>query len=332
MTAATDDANLDGLVWHYTDGPGLVSILGHHVLWATSSQFLNDSQEVSLGFRMLADRVEHRAAAGDPLCRLIAEKLRHVEPRQGPSDGHFFILSASRTWDSLAMWRSYGRARECYAIGLDPAAPLLVLGDETGHPEVDGDDDGFLLRHRPWAPVHYSGIEQEALVDAVLDRLPDQVTRLRERRRDPASGGRPTIEDAAPQVADLLDDLEAALLLSKHEGFREEQETRYATVLYRGETTAGRAADVSSFVRFRSTSYGITPYLRLTGSPEGADTTGAAGGSPAGTTRPAPLPIRAVAISPSPNGPAATASVHDLLVANGYAAVPVRRSMIPYRS
>ncbi|MEO7269539.1 MAG: hypothetical protein ABIW49_10090 [Knoellia sp.] len=37
------------VVWHYTNGPGLISILSHHVLRATSAPFLNDRQEVASG-------------------------------------------------------------------------------------------------------------------------------------------------------------------------------------------------------------------------------------------------------------------------------------------
>jgi hypothetical protein len=39
----------DGLVWHYTDGTGLLSIVGNGVLWATASGFLNDTDEVMFG-------------------------------------------------------------------------------------------------------------------------------------------------------------------------------------------------------------------------------------------------------------------------------------------
>ena len=34
------EAPPDGLVWHYTDAPGLLAILASNTLWATSAQFL----------------------------------------------------------------------------------------------------------------------------------------------------------------------------------------------------------------------------------------------------------------------------------------------------
>ena len=74
---------------------------------------------------------------------------------------------------------------------------------------------------------------------------------------------------------------------------------------------------------YRPTAYGIAPFVRLTGGdPDGG----------VGQVRPdpSPLPVRAVAISPSPNGPESTASLRRLLVRHGYD-VPVLRSGIPFR-
>ena len=140
------------VVWHYTDGPGLISILSGHSLWATSAAFLNDEQEVELGLRRLTDRIADLVrAAGGP-----ADITDAVDPRatSGPSAATFYILSASDSWDSLPLWRLYGGARESYAIGLDATQPLPVLGDTDGHPEVDGaPDDGFVVRQHRWAPV-----------------------------------------------------------------------------------------------------------------------------------------------------------------------------------
>ncbi|MBG0741349.1 hypothetical protein IV500_18445 [Paeniglutamicibacter antarcticus] len=38
-----------GLVWHYSDGAGLKSILGNRVLWASSAAYMNDFQELISG-------------------------------------------------------------------------------------------------------------------------------------------------------------------------------------------------------------------------------------------------------------------------------------------
>ncbi len=223
------------LVGHYTEGPGLLSILANNVLWATASGYLNDTSEVELGNELLLERFAALADARHPSFSDLRDRLAESDVKQGPSPGWFFILSASTSPDSLAMWRSYGGRGESYAIGLDPAA-------------------------------------------------------------------------------------EQALLLIKHPGFREEQETRRTTVVF-GEGT--RAEALTGVARFRHTAYGMAPYLRLTGTSDAAQ-------GPV-TPVPGPLPIRAVAISPTPNGLAAEESLLALLHSQGMPHVPVRRSGIPFR-
>lgn len=311
------------VVWHYTDGPGLLSILRNHVLWATAAPFLNDAGEVALGLDLITRRLTERLADhadAESLRQAIQQSRHRLDDSSG---GTFFILSASQHWDSLAMWRDYGGARESYALGLDATEPLLVVGDPEGHPEVDGaQDDGFVLRQRPWAPVEYDDAGQQTMIDDLLDSIPGAISRAEAMLADQE---RPTPES----FTDLLDQLEMALILTKHAGFRDERETRLATILYTDRDTQRQgpssAQRTSTFVRYRSSAFGIAPYLWLTG----------AGDDPrpgvVGTTTPRPLPLRGLALSPSPNGPAAEGSVHSLLLASGYGDLPVRRSAIPFR-
>ncbi len=179
------------------------------------------------------------------------------------------------------MWRSYGGRGESYAIGLDPHADLVVLVDDVTVA------DQALFRQQDWMPVRYDRAGQDALIDA---------------------------------VADTLQAAEHALLLIKHPGFREEQETRRTTDVF-GE--GGRAQARTGLARFRHTAYGVAPYLRLTGTSDAAR-------GPV-TPVPGPLPIRAVAISPTPNGEAAEESLLALPDSHGMPHVPVRRSEIPFR-
>ncbi|GAA5145398.1 hypothetical protein GCM10023340_14650 [Nocardioides marinquilinus] len=299
---------MDDLVWHYTNGPGLISIVSSHTLWATSAQFLNDAGEVALAVELLEGELRARAAeGGEAFYRDAAELIEQGGRDHSISPALFFVLSAARGADLLAMWRSYGGQGESYAIGLDPAASLAVLADTAETGEV-------AVRHRPWAPVRYTADEQAALVDAVFDDLPEEVTRVVGLARAGA-----TREEVLADAAGLLDDIEQALLLIKHPGFTDERETRHSSVLYRSERDTPLPPGL---VRYRSTAYGLAPYLTLTGGD---------GRAPVRTDA-APLPIRAVAVSPSPNGPAAEASLRDLLAEHGYRDVPVTRSRIPFRA
>lgn len=318
------------VVWHYTNGPGLISILSHHVLWATSAPFLNDQQEVALGGELIVRRLLElgESEGADEFFSAMAQKVRDgVDHGQGPSPAAFFILSASQVWDSLVMWRNYGGAQESYAIGIDADAPLRVLGDPTIDPELFGDKPGtgINVRRTRWEPVRYDEGEQLALVDAVFDGLPEEFTRFRDRLGDfdkTSPDGIPP--EAYAELNEARDDLEQALLLIKHSGFVDERETRQAIVMWTADDPAARALE-ARLVRYRSTAYGMAPYLELTGAPAG---------TPANepvAREAAHLPIRAVAISPSPNDDDATDSLRGLLTSRGYRDVPVLRSSIPFR-
>ena len=318
------------VVWHYTNGPGLISILSHHVLWATSAPFLNDQQEVALGGELIIRRLLElgEAEGADEFFAAMAQKVRDgVDHGQGPSPAAFFILSASQAWDSLVMWRNYGGAQESYAIGVDADAPLRVLGDRAIEPTLFGATlgTGINVRRTPWEPVRYAEDEQLALVDAVFDGLPEELTRFRDRLGD---FDKTSLDDIPPEafaeLNEARDDLEQALLLIKHSGFVDERETRQAIVLWTADDPAARALE-ARLVRYRSTAYGMAPYLELTGTPDGAPVD-----EPVAREA-SPLPIRAVAISPSPNGDDATDSLRGLLTSRGYADVPVLRSAIPFR-
>ncbi|RYB93996.1 hypothetical protein EUA93_06295 [Nocardioides oleivorans] len=302
------DAPPDGLVWHYTNATGLIAILSSHTLWATSAQFLNDAGEVALAVELLQAELTRRAADGDDFFRDAAALIEQGGRDHEISPSLFFVLSAAGGWDLLAMWRNYGGTRggqESYAIGLHPDSPLAVLAASADTGEVG-------VRHRAWAPVRYSAEDQAALVDAVFDDLPDEVARA----IDLASTGA-TRAEVMTDAADLLDDMEQALLLIKHEGFTDERETRHSTVLYRGPHDG---ALPTGLVRYRATPYGLAPYLCLTGGD----------GAPVRTDA-SRLPIRAVAMSPSPHGTAAVGSLLDLMAEHGYGDVPVVRSRIPFR-
>lgn len=312
-----DDTTGGGLVWHYTNGPGLLAIVRTHVLWATASGYLNDRDEVSLGYRRLQEELDLRAEDGDEFAAGLLRRAREADAdHSGPSPSSFFILSAAEHWDLLAMWRSYGGAGESYAVGLDPAAPLGVLCDR-GAPALLGSGRTHLVRQRPWSPVRYRPEAQRALASAVFDGMEDELTALRARSD---REGEITREAVLDTMAETLDDIEQALALIKHEGFHDEREVRHSTVLLRPEHLAAWAG----VVRYRPTAYGMAPHLWLTGADEDADAAHPL------TETAAPLPIRCVAISPSPNGPAAERSLAAMLETHGYE-VEVRRSPIPFR-
>lgn len=307
VLAGIDTGNL---VWHYTDAAGLLSIVRHHVLWATASGFLNDLQEIELGKRRLRAALDGRAREKSAVAALLQEHLeRSVGASSGPSQGTFFILSAAEHWDLLAMWRCYGGGAESYAIGLDSTQALPVLADPGAvAPAVPNG----VLRTRSWTPVAYSAQAQRELATRTVDMLPEAIA-LAQRARDAAVDSEVVLDG----LGDALDELEQALVLVKHAGFGDEREVRHTVSLLHRDHEYGWGG----IVRYRASRYGVAPYLWLTGATSGCSEL---------TQVAAPLPIRAVAISPSPNGPVATESLRAMLRSEGYD-VPVLRSEVPFR-
>lgn len=128
------------------------------------------------------------------------------------------------------------------------------------------------------------------------------------------------------RLQEFLDELEQALLI-KHEGFADEWETRSSVVVWPARDNPAAPERLGRLVSHRATGYGVTPYLRLTGADPDNQRMDQATVSRAGR-----LPIRAVAVSPSPNGAAATSPLRQPLAANGYNDAAVLRSAIPFRA
>lgn len=207
-----------------------------------------------------------------------------------------------------------------------PRCPRAVAGAGRRSGRRPHRADG--VRRLPQAPgldrVRYTPAEQDALLDAAVADLPLRAEELKRAFRTADAEPSWTLLDEGATGAllrDVLDDLEQSILLIKHGGFAEEREVRKSVVLMVDPDRQEAAALESRLVRYRATRYGIAPYLRLTG---GA-------GEESIASAPSPLPVRGVAISPSPNGPAAEASIARLLRVNGYPDVPVVRSTIPFR-
>lgn len=177
--------------------------------------------------------------------------------------------------------------------------------------------DRLVIHARGWAPVVYEQRGQVDLVDAVFARFEDELDEVRRLR----ATGSATTRQYLVALRTTLEAAEEALLLIKHPGFREELETRHCTVVVADEDRRSAPASVA---RFRHSSYGMTPFLRLTGGDDGV--------SDAVTETPRLLPIRAVSMSPSPNGAASVQSLEALLFSHGLGDVPVCPSEIPFRT
>lgn len=325
--SARSPALSKGLVWHYTSPDGLSGILQNDVLWATSAAFMNDAHELTSGARALRKHFEKQRSSLDPA--IVDEVEKQINDLSIDASSAY-IVSASEDGDSLTLWRNYGKHSVSYAIGLDPSLPLLPLQttDEEEHPnppkgwgptyeEVsDGhwaaidEPDRPVAAHlgengKPWIPVVY---DREGRRKIVEENFQDIINSIKSRM---------------PNKLIVRFNWLGDLLLIKARGFQDEREVRINYTLI---------APDWKFLHFRNTTWGATPYIRLTAAPDGYDAQEVYWGSGKEYAKEAAtLPIVHIRIGPTPYRKAAKKALRQLLDLQGYSHVKISASKIPYR-
>lgn len=164
-------ADLPETVYHYTDIYGVQGIYESGELWATSSRYLNDSTEATLGLHSLKNRlleteieilqaqnaiyrdalddgqsVEDRPGASQELAKLRerSKKLKPVVDAIEDVSKYIdcFIVSLSEVPDQLSQWRGY--ARDGYCIGFSTEKLCKALGEDYELRKVIYGDEGAI--------------------------------------------------------------------------------------------------------------------------------------------------------------------------------------------
>jgi hypothetical protein len=114
------DFQPDHVIWHYTDGPGLIGILESSRLHATQISALNDAKETrhasELFIQAVRELIEEQATESDVvtfLNTLIGFSEKNVEAHVSSK---FFVACFSGEEDDLTQWERYGK-QNGYAIG-----------------------------------------------------------------------------------------------------------------------------------------------------------------------------------------------------------------------
>ena len=125
MTAKIQYPKID--LYHYTSIGSLFSILQNETIRLTDYRFLNDTQELSYALNWLKDYLAPKAEEefGKKVLTAI-DNVEHgkIERIKSICDGspymqrylcdiHYYILSLSRRYDDLAMWRMYAKDGCC---------------------------------------------------------------------------------------------------------------------------------------------------------------------------------------------------------------------------
>lgn len=106
------------LLYHYTDGAGLLGIVSSNRLWATDTNFLNDPSEGQFFPRTMLEIMRQKAGGLTTLEeRIVASIERGLEQHATAFDT--FSVSFCCDGDLLSQWRSYGYFGSGYAIGFE---------------------------------------------------------------------------------------------------------------------------------------------------------------------------------------------------------------------
>lgn len=291
-----------GTVWHYTTAAGLIGMLRHDVIWASSSHLLNDPGELLHGSALVKQAIEAvvGTARADDTHNLLwlSEKLLTQQET--------YVVAASTDGDSLSQWRDYAGVAG-YAVGFDAAGLLALHREERhagGHDERASNGYDYVSQ---WMTVTYDDDEKAAIVQAFIDHL----LSLEGATERPTNQARMVRDAYVPSAYWSL------VSTMKHSAYRGEVEVRLLA----------RAAENTPARRFRAGTYGVTPYVELTQA-NGPEAGGRPNYSQSNTMK---LPIRQIRIGPHSNAGAARIGLESALVHYGYDQVEVLESDIQVR-
>lgn len=283
---------------HYTSMDNLMSIVTNHCYWLTNSQFLNDVEEIAHGPMIVKELVgQHIGLENEPMVDLfltyLTEEISNFEPES------VYISSFTDAYDSLDMWRGYGRDKTGVAIVFD-------RDGNSKEPNAIYNYKVDLLK------VIYNEAEKKSLFSDVIEIY------LRELKQDLANNISYNMGDVQAYCWQLFSFLYKGFIICKNEAYLSEREIRAVYLM-----TENSSEEERTKVHFRSNGKFIIPYVKsneiyIPNSFE-AD------------TLPIRLPINRILIGPTPDFQIIKKSVETLLRMNGYDGIPIESSKIPLR-
>lgn len=307
-------------LYHYTSAQGLVGILKSHVLWATDSRCLNDTQEFKLGLKIALDIL-----AGHNQFQFLRKVIDDVISSWTPQVAGVFVICFCRDRDLLSQWRAFGSDGRGYCLGFDMQGMMTGAAGGSHMLALEG-SIGKLIYERATAEDLF-----REMLEGLWPVLEPKVLRWSalpaERKKQERQ-----IEVTVEQLCQAITLLSGFI---KDRSFREEQEVR-ALIVRKFDDTVETAEGASRpVVNARLNPKGMlvpyveTPFRRVNDSLESSRS-----GIPEG--EPPTLPLAEIVLPPqAPDPLLAKAAVETLLRQHGYdlGKVTVRESEVrSYRS
>jgi hypothetical protein len=291
-----ENAEPDGLLYHYTTPEGLLGILGDKdkKIWATHYRYLNDASEGQIVSKLLFQELAKRI--GDEGVISQGETILFEITSQD-----YYATSFSEDGNLLSQWRAYSGKSGGYSIGFSPNY-LKAIGQHFSEnipgPHYSPDN--------PLIPCQYfdDDVERQlkGKIQKVVDSYIEEAERIKRTLPSTEQVGRHTPAGIALRH---FWDFSRDCAVTKDYAFHEEREWRLVVHL----------RQFGNEVFFRQGSSMLIPYLKIPLTcPEQR------------------LEIKRLFIGPCPNPAEARKSVEMLLKKQDIYCVDVKDSMIPYRS
>lgn len=209
-------ASTQNLLAHYTTSSGMLGIIKEKGIWATHSEFLNDSSESTHYIELAKNCIDIRLASGCVSAdeRILLSLFRRPNPWRYYSDTrgyrvNVFIVSFSEEADLLSQWRAY-----CLNGGYSISFSLE-------HLRAVGRSQGFYV-----ARCEYDDASKKAIIESLVDSALSEYRRLLA-----INGTTPNPEPSQSSIeAEVIALYERSLAyygpLLKHSSFKEEKEWR----------------------------------------------------------------------------------------------------------
>jgi hypothetical protein len=223
------------LLYHYTDGGGLLGILSSRHLWATDIRYLNDARELTHACDLVEEVLQGKLKERQPT--IVQKFLSEAVVMYSPYEAFYtpYVTCFCEKGDLLSQWRGYAERGSGYSIGFDGGA--LATNPKSANE--------ILLRK-----VKYIRDEQVRLIRGAVELIVDTLAQVTQGMTEIEAQA--DIFDAHSLLRDILGEY---LVCFKHPGFEEEQEWR---LVHRFDATTD-----PSEVKIRSVRGLLVPYVEL---------------------------------------------------------------------
>jgi hypothetical protein len=292
---AEDERNkINAPLYHYTDAAGLKGIIENEEIWFTSYTHLNDPSEVSFGIAVAIELLNEIGQGSDPRIKMFCDMVIDLFTHENmKSTFGIFIASLSRNGDDLGQWRGYGDNGRGFSLGIAPHL-FHVVRDASVHPTSN-----FVV-----LPIAYGRAKGRALHMPAIEkaiRIAESIIVREAVAMQDSNVGIPFFDALAKAL--IASELLLNCMMIKHEAYEHEDEVRLVMIgehrnLHPHTETRARRGELIPFIRSKF------PFK-------------------------AKSSVTEVVVGPS-TLPGAEDGARSLLLPS--VDVPVRRSLIPYRS